>query len=104
MKKQRTGIVVSNKMDKTAVVEVKRTFAHPFYKKVMRVTKKFKAHDEENKCQIGDRVEMIETRPISRDKCWRIVKILGQAKINAHDLPIVKEKKVDTATDPTTSS
>ena len=99
-RKLKTGVVVSNKMDKTAVVLVERKYLHPLYSKVIRASNKFKAHDEKNECQIGDLVEIAETRPISRDKCWRIVKILGKAKLRARDYPKVKkveENKVDTA-------
>jgi small subunit ribosomal protein S17 len=96
-------------MNKTAVVQVERTFQHPFYKKVVRTTQKFKAHDEKNECAIGDLVEIMETRPVSRDKKWRIVKILGKAKVSFHELPKKREKKieeerVDTAAQQTESS
>ena len=106
-RKVRKGIVVSNKMDKTAVVEVQRTFSHPFYGKVVRMTNKLKAHDEKNECNPGDLVEIMETRPISRDKRWRLVKILGKAKVRVHTRPKAirepkaageKEQKVDSAT------
>lgn len=75
--KVRQGEVVSNKMKKTVVVKVERVFRHPLYNKVMRETSKFKAHDENNQCKVGDLVEIMETRPISKDKHWRIVKVLG---------------------------
>ena len=78
--KTREGIVVSDKMAKTVVVEVERVFRHPLYQKVMRVTKKYKAHDEVNECKIGDKVVIMETRPLSKDKCWRVVK--QEAKID----------------------
>jgi small subunit ribosomal protein S17 len=73
-RKTRTGVVVSNKMQKTVVVEIERTFRHPLYQKVIRVHDRFKAHDEENKCAIGDKVEIMETRPLSKDKRWRVVR------------------------------
>jgi len=92
-RKSRTGVVVSNKMDKTAVVVVERTFRHPFYQKVVRASKKLKAHDEKNECVIGDLVEIAETRPLSRDKCWRVVKVLGKGKVSTRELP--KKKVVE---------
>lgn len=76
-KKVYTGKVLSNKMDKTVVVGVSRVFQHPLYKKTVKNISKFKAHDEENKCKIGDMVQIIESRPISKDKHWQVVKILG---------------------------
>lgn len=79
-RKMREGLVVSDKMDKTVVVAVQRLKRHPLYGKVQRVTKKFKAHDENNECRIGDRVRIMETRPISKDKCWRILEVLEKAK------------------------
>ena len=79
-RKVREGLVVSNKMDKTAVVAVERSKRHPLYGRVQRVTKKFKAHDETNQCNEGDRVRIVETRPISKDKCWRVLEILEKAK------------------------
>lgn len=80
MRKVRVGRVVSNKMDKTVVVRVERTFHHPLYGKAIKRAKRFKAHDEKNECQIGDRIEIVETRPLSKDKRWRVVKILEKAK------------------------
>ena len=80
LRKSRIGIVVSDKMDKTIVVEVTRKVKHPLYKKYITRTKKFKAHDEQNACGIGDKVEIIETRPISKDKCWRLAQIIEKAK------------------------
>src|SRR3989338_2894066 len=103
-RKIKVGIVVSAKMNKTAVVEVKTTYPHPFYQKVVRASKKFKAHDEKNECAVGDRVEIMETKPISRDKRWRLVKILGKGNVNVHELPKMKEKKVDTTGEPVTRS
>ncbi|BCB95526.1 30S ribosomal protein S17 [Dissulfurispira thermophila] len=75
-KKVYTGKVVSDKMDKTVVVAVTRTFQHPLYKKTVKKITKFKAHDEENKCKIGDIVQIIESRPISKDKRWQVIKIV----------------------------
>ena len=74
-----TGRVLSNRMDKTVVVEVVRKRRHPLYGKVIAMRKKYKAHDEENACQIGDRVEMIESRPLSREKRWVVTGILERA-------------------------
>jgi small subunit ribosomal protein S17 len=79
-RKAREGLVVSDKMQKTVVVEIKDKATHPLYKKTINKTKRVKAHDENNECGIGDRVEVAETRPISKDKCWRVVKILEKAK------------------------
>ena len=74
------GTVVSNKMDKTIVVSVVSNKKHPLYKKVVKVTKKFKAHDEKNECGVGDTVKVMETRPLSKDKRWRLVEIVEKAK------------------------
>jgi small subunit ribosomal protein S17 len=74
------GRVVSNKMNKTVVVAVERSVVHPIYRKVMRRMTKFKAHDEQNACNVGDRVRMIETRPISKDKHWRVVEVLQKGR------------------------
>jgi len=74
------GKVVSNKMDKTIVVAIERKVPHPLYKKVVAKTKKFKAHDEKNECSIGDTVEIMETRPLSKDKYFRLVRIIEKAK------------------------
>lgn len=79
-RKVRIGKVVSNKMDKTIVVATEKLVAHPLYKKQVKQTKKYKAHDEENKCQIGDIVKIMETRPLSKDKRWRLVEIIEKAK------------------------
>ena len=80
LRKTRVGVVVSDKMDKTIVVAVKDSVQHPLYKKIMKPTVKFKAHDEKNECGVGDRVEIMETRPISADKRWRLVQIIEKAK------------------------
>ncbi len=79
-RKTRIGMVVSDKMDKTIVVAVEDRVAHPLYKKIIKRTYKLKAHDEENACGIGDKVKVMETRPISKDKRWRLVEIIEKAK------------------------
>jgi small subunit ribosomal protein S17 len=79
-RKTRVGVVVSDKMDKTAVVAIKTKVRHPLYGKIVNRTTKFKAHDEENRCGIGDTVLIMETRQISKDKRWRIVDIIEKAK------------------------
>ena len=80
LSKTRVGVVVSDKMDKTIVVVVKDSVQHPLYKKILKRTKKFKAHDENNEAGIGDRVEIMETRKISKEVNWRLVKIIEKAK------------------------
>ena len=80
LRKTRVGKVVSNKMDKTIVVAIVDNVQHPLYKKNIKRTIKLKAHDENNTCNIGDRVEIMETRPLSKDKRWRLVKVIEQAK------------------------
>lgn len=80
LRKERVGIVTSDKMDKTVVVAISERVKHPLYKKIVSRTKKFKAHDEHNECGIGDKVLIAETRPLSKDKCWRVVEILEKAK------------------------
>ena len=80
LRKTRVGIVASNKMDKTIVVAVQDNVKHPLYNKIVKHTVKFKAHDEENACNIGDRVMIMETRPLSKDKRWRLVEIIEKAK------------------------
>ncbi len=79
MKRQVNGIIVSNKMDKTVVVQVERLVKHPLYKKYIRRRNKFMAHDKDNACQIGDRVEITESRPLSKTKRWRVSRILQKA-------------------------
>jgi small subunit ribosomal protein S17 len=79
-RKVRIGKVVSDKMDKTIVVATERLVEHPLYKKRIKMTKKYKAHDEENQCATGDTVKIMETRPLSKEKCWRLVEILEKAK------------------------
>ena len=80
LRKTRTGIVVSDKMDKTIVVAIEDNVRHPLYKKIVKRTVKLKAHDETNECRVGDRVEVMETRPLSKDKRWRLVSIIEKAK------------------------
>jgi len=80
LRKTRTGKVVSNKMDKTIVVVIQDNVKHPLYKKIVKRTVKFKAHDEKNECNIGDTVKIMETRPLSKDKRWRLVEIVERAK------------------------
>ena len=79
-RKTRVGLVVSDKMDKTIVVAIKDSVKHPVYKKVIKSTYKLKAHDENNECKIGDKVKVMETRPLSKDKRWRLVEIIEKAK------------------------
>ena len=79
-RKTRIGQVVSDKMDKTIVVAIEDSYLHPLYKKTMKRTYKLKAHDENNECGIGDTVEVMETRPLSKDKRWRLVRIIEKAK------------------------
>jgi small subunit ribosomal protein S17 len=80
LRKERIGVVVSNKMDKSIVVAVKRKVKHPIYGKFVNRTKKLMAHDEENSCKIGDTVRISETRPLSKNKAWRLVEIIERAK------------------------
>ncbi len=92
------GVVVSDKMQKTVVVAVERLTRHPIYKKTIRKVKKYKAHDEENACRVGDRVRIVETRPLSKTKRWRVVEILQRAEqvevpAEAVDLELLGEKE-----------
>ncbi|MFR8001957.1 MAG: 30S ribosomal protein S17 [Hydrogeniiclostridium sp.] len=80
MRKSAVGKVVSDKMDKTIVVAIEDSVKHPLYKKIIKRTVKFKAHDEKNECKAGDRVRIMETRPLSKDKRWRLVEIIEKAK------------------------
>ena len=80
LRKTNVGRVVSNKMDKTVVVAIEDHVKHPLYKKIVKRTVKLKAHDEENACGIGDRVSIMETRPLSKEKHWRVVEIIEKAK------------------------
>lgn len=80
MRKTNVGRVVSDKMDKTIVVAVEDSFRHPLYKKTVKRTVKLKAHDEKNECKIGDRVRVMETRPLSKEKRWRLIEVIEKAK------------------------
>jgi small subunit ribosomal protein S17 len=80
LRKTRTGKVVSDKMDKTVVVAIEDNVRHPLYKKIIKNTIRLKAHDEDNACSVGDRVEITETRPLSKDKRWRVSEIIEKAK------------------------
>ena len=80
LRKTRTGKVVSDKMDKTIVVAVEDHVKHPLYKKIVKRTYKLKAHDENNECKVGDTVKVMETRPLSKDKRWRLVEVVERAK------------------------
>jgi len=79
-RKERVGTVVSNKMEKTIVLSIVDRIAHPKYGKIQQRTLKLKAHDEKNECSVGDKVRVMETRPLSKDKCWRVVEIMEKAK------------------------
>lgn len=80
MRKTNVGRVVSDKMDKTVVVAIEDSVRHPLYKKIIKRTVKLKAHDENNECRVGDRVRLMETRPLSKDKRWRVTEIIEKAK------------------------
>lgn len=80
LRKTRVGLVVSDKMDKTVVVAIVDNVKHPLYKKIVKRTVRLKAHDEKNECRVGDRVEVMETRPLSKGKRWRVIEILEKAK------------------------
>ncbi|HEY8346859.1 MAG TPA: 30S ribosomal protein S17 [Symbiobacteriaceae bacterium] len=80
LRKTRVGVVTSDKMDKTVVVSVETLVEHPLYKKRIKRTKKFKAHDEHNQCKVGDKVRIMETRPLSKEKRWRVVEIIEPAQ------------------------
>lgn len=86
LRKKRSGLVVSDRMQKTVVVSIERTVLHPRYKKVLKRRTKVKAHDESNQCHIGDRVLIVECRPLSRDKRWRVSKVIEPAR--ATEVPI----------------
>ncbi|HTM09739.1 MAG TPA: 30S ribosomal protein S17 [Verrucomicrobiae bacterium] len=91
MHKERQGVVLSNKMQKTVIVAVERTVLHPKYKKYLKRRSKVKAHDEKGECRIGDRVIIVETRPLSRDKRWRVSKVVNRAVVDptiAPDAPL----------------
>jgi small subunit ribosomal protein S17 len=79
-RKTRTGVVVSDKMDKTVVVQIERLMKHPMYGRYVRRRKKVKVHDEDNQCRVGDVIHFMETRPLSKDKCWRFVEFVRRAE------------------------
>ncbi len=80
LRKERVGLVISNKMDKSILVEIERKVKHPIYGKFVKRTSKFMAHDDKNDCNIGDTVSIMETKPLSKNKCWRLVEIIERAK------------------------
>lgn len=80
LRKTRIGMVVSDKMEKTVVIAVQRLVRHPLYGRIVKLTSKIKAHDETNECKVGDKVKVMETRPLSKDKRWRVVDIIEKAK------------------------
>ena len=80
LRKERVGLVISNKMDKSILVEIERKVKHPIYGKFVKKTSKFMAHDDKNDCNIGDTVSIMETKPLSKNKCWRLVEIIERAK------------------------
>jgi small subunit ribosomal protein S17 len=80
LRKERIGVVVSDKMNKSIVVNVERKVKHPMYGKFVKKTKKYVAHDEKNECEFGDKVKIMETKPLSKTKCWRLVEIIEKAK------------------------
>lgn len=93
LRKTMVGKVVSDKMDKTVVVSIQDNVKHPLYKKIIKRTVKFKAHDEKNECGIGDRVMIMETRPISKDKNWRVVQII-EKRNNPTPMPIIERRNI----------
>ena len=100
LRKTSVGMVVSDKMDKTIVVAIKDNVRHPLYKKIIKRTIKLKAHDENNSCGIGDKVEIMETRPLSKDKRWRLVNIIEKAKkfitLNLSEGELIHDSDADT--------
>lgn len=80
LRKERTGLVVSNSMDKSIIVQIQRRVKHPVYEKFVKKSTKFLAHDDKNECNVGDTVRIMETRPLSKRKCWRLVEIIERAK------------------------
>ena len=88
LRKERSGLVVSNRMQKTVVVSIERTVMHPRYRKVLKRRTKVKAHDESNQCHVGDRVLIVECRPLSRDKRWRVSKVIERARLAAQSAAI----------------
>jgi small subunit ribosomal protein S17 len=94
--KEKIGVVVSNKMNKTVVVAVEDRSAHPKYGKIVVRTKRYKAHDEENKCQEGDRVKIQETRPLSKTKCWKVASILRSVSSEVQAIEVNEPKGEET--------
>ena len=92
-RKIRTGVVIRSKTAKTVMVEVERSMRHPLYQKVIRLSKKLMVHDENQQCVVGDLIEIMETRPISKNKGWRVVKVIGKGKVSLRELPKTKEAK-----------
>ena len=88
LRKERSGLVVSNRMQKTVVVSIERTVMHPRYRKVLKRRTKVKAHDENSQCHVGDRVLIVECRPLSRDKRWRVSKVIERARLAAQSTAI----------------
>ena len=88
LRKERSGLVVSNRMQKTVVVSIERTVMHPRYRKVLKRRTKVKAHDENSQCHVGDRVLIVECRPLSRDKRWRVSKVIERARLAAESTAI----------------
>jgi small subunit ribosomal protein S17 len=88
LRKERSGMVVSNRMQKTVVVSIERTVMHPRYRKVLKRRTKVKAHDESSQCHVGDRVLIVECRPLSRDKRWRVSKVIERARVAAQSAAI----------------
>lgn len=88
LRKERSGLVVSNRMQKTVVVSIERTVMHPRYRKVLKRRTKVKAHDESSQCHVGDRVLIVECRPLSRDKRWRVSKVIERARLAAESAAI----------------
>lgn len=102
-RKTREGVVVSDKMTKTVVVLIERRVRHPLYQKVIRIANKFKAHDEKEICSVGDRVKIMETRPMSADKRWTVIEVLGKKKERAEEedkgMPALVRRKKETVID-----
>jgi len=94
-RKVKRGVVIRSKTAKTVMVEVEQVMRHPLYQKVIRLYKKFMVHDENQQCVVGDLVEIMETRPISKNKRWRVVKLLGKGKISMRELTKAKKAKAE---------
>lgn len=94
-RKVRNGVVVRTKTAKTVIVEVERVMRHPLFQKVLRLSKRFMCHDENQQCVVGDLVEIMETRPISKNKRWRVVSVIGKGKVSQRELPKAREAKAE---------